>query len=219
MKILFMWPLISLAMTLSAQEVTLGTQTWKGLNLDVITLNDGTPLVEAKDHIQWRKANREHRPAYAFMNFDPALGAKYGRVYNWWAASDPKIAPAGWHVPTKPEYETLIAYLGGPQQACLRLKAKSNVGSGSDEKASDSTLRGWNGLPGGTGNDGVYSGNINMKYGWWVGGWWTTSKFHQSGQSAPHYFVISSNVSAGSHDAHVDVTCDECAMSIRCVKN
>lgn len=35
-------------------------------------------------------------------------GIKYGKLYNWYAASDPKFAPAGWHVPTKAEFETLL---------------------------------------------------------------------------------------------------------------
>jgi len=36
---------------------------------------------------------------------------KYGRLYNWYAASDALFAPAGWHVPTLAELETLLTYI------------------------------------------------------------------------------------------------------------
>ena len=38
---------------------------------------------------------------------------KCGRLYNWYAATDPRgIAPEGWHVPTKSEWEMLNNFLG-----------------------------------------------------------------------------------------------------------
>lgn len=38
----------------------------------------------------------------------------YGLLYNWYAATDPRnIASAGWHVPTRTEFQTLSTYLGG----------------------------------------------------------------------------------------------------------
>lgn len=37
---------------------------------------------------------------------------KYGRLYNWYAATDSRgIAPDGWHVPTKAEFEALLNYV------------------------------------------------------------------------------------------------------------
>jgi hypothetical protein len=42
---------------------------------------------------------------------------KYGALYNWHAATyntgGASIAPAGWHVPTDVEYDTLVDTLGG----------------------------------------------------------------------------------------------------------
>jgi len=38
---------------------------------------------------------------------------KYGRLYNWYAATDPRgIAPAGWHVPSTAELTALINFVG-----------------------------------------------------------------------------------------------------------
>ena len=36
----------------------------------------------------------------------------YGPLYNWWAATESAIAPAGWHVPTNAEWTTLLTYIG-----------------------------------------------------------------------------------------------------------
>jgi uncharacterized protein (TIGR02145 family) len=47
---------------------------------------------------------------------------KYGRLYNWFAIRDSLFAPVGWHVPTRAEFETLIAFLGGEAIAGGKLK-------------------------------------------------------------------------------------------------
>ena len=50
-------------------------------------------------------------------------GIKYGRLYNWYAATDPRgIAPAGWHVPSQDEWQTLIDFVGGANVAGGKLK-------------------------------------------------------------------------------------------------
>ncbi len=41
---------------------------------------------------------------------DPANCRKYGRLYTWDAAQD--ACPAGWHLPSKGEFETLLGFVG-----------------------------------------------------------------------------------------------------------
>ena len=36
---------------------------------------------------------------------------KFGALYNWFAVNSGKLAPAGWHVPTDAEWDTLQNYL------------------------------------------------------------------------------------------------------------
>ena len=44
----------------------------------------------------------------------PATAIKYGLLYNWYAATDARlITSAGWNIPTKAEYLTLINYVKG----------------------------------------------------------------------------------------------------------
>jgi uncharacterized protein (TIGR02145 family) len=48
---------------------------------------------------------------------------EYGNLYNWYAATDARnIAPVGFHVPTKTEFETLETFVGGRSIAGGKLK-------------------------------------------------------------------------------------------------
>jgi len=71
--------------------------------------------------------------------------AKYGRIYSWQAAKN--ACPAGWHLPSKAEWESLIAAVGGKSIAGRVLKSKTgwrDDGNGTDDF-------GFNALPGGFG--------------------------------------------------------------------
>jgi len=46
----------------------------------------------------------------------------YGYLYNWYAASNSKIAPSGWHIPSNSEFISLSSYLGGDSISGLHLK-------------------------------------------------------------------------------------------------
>lgn len=56
------------------------------------------------------------------------LPESYGLLYDWYSVSDPrKICPAGFHVPSKSDWDTLITYLGGSEQAGGKLKETGNA--------------------------------------------------------------------------------------------
>ena len=95
----------------NAQTVTIGTQVWMTKNLDVSTFRNGDPIPEAKSNEEWKKAGENKQPAWCYYNNDPANGAKYGKLYNWYAVNDPRgLAPLGYHVPTKAEFMTLYNF-------------------------------------------------------------------------------------------------------------
>lgn len=52
--------------------------------------------------------------------------SKYGRLYKWRTAL--KACPAGWHLPSKAEYKTLLDAVGGKPAAGKNLKSVSNNG-------------------------------------------------------------------------------------------
>ena len=96
-----------------AQTVTIGTQTWTALNLDVATFSNDDAIPEAKTNEEWVAAGENEQPAWCYYDNDPKNGTKYGKLYNWYAVNDYRgLAPAGWHVPTDEEWTVLSTYLG-----------------------------------------------------------------------------------------------------------
>jgi len=71
---------------------------------------------ESEPRYQWARNNNES---------DVPI---YGRLYTWFVASDTRnVCPAGWHVPTDQEWETLKSYLGGESIAGGKLKETDTV--------------------------------------------------------------------------------------------
>jgi uncharacterized protein (TIGR02145 family) len=100
--------------------VVIGTQTWMAENLKTTKLNDGTVIPQVSDGTQWVRLISPGLCWYA--NDQPANKSAHGALYNWYAVNSGKLAPAGWHIPTKEEWTTLINYLGGEQTAGGRMK-------------------------------------------------------------------------------------------------
>jgi uncharacterized protein (TIGR02145 family) len=158
-------------------SVTIGTQIWQAKNLDVSTYCDGTPIPEITDPTAWANATTG---AWCYYNNDPANGAVYGKLYNWYAvagiydtasANNPalrkKLAPNGWHVPTDTEWTVLENTLGGSNIAGGKLKEigtthwiSPNVGA--------TNSSGFKAIPGGVNyNFGVMFFQIGEKGSWW----------------------------------------------------
>ena len=93
--------------------VKIGNQEWMTNNLNVSTFRNGDAIPEAQTSEAWEKAREERKPAWCYYDNDPANGAKYGKLYNWFAVNDSRgLAPAGYHIPTDAEWTTLENYLG-----------------------------------------------------------------------------------------------------------
>jgi uncharacterized protein (TIGR02145 family) len=105
------------------ETVTIGSQTWMTKNLNVDRFRNGDPIPQAKTLEEWREATRNEEPVWGYYDNDPANGAKYGKLYNWFAVKDPRgLAPEGWHIPSKTEWDLLIDYLGGSSVSSDELK-------------------------------------------------------------------------------------------------
>jgi uncharacterized protein (TIGR02145 family) len=65
-------------------------------NLNVSTLNDGTPIPKAVDGTEWDNyTNSSNVPCWAYYDFDDA-NAVYGKVYNKYAAQNAGLCPSGY---------------------------------------------------------------------------------------------------------------------------
>ncbi len=95
------------------KTVVIDTQTWMAENLNVSTFRNGDPIPQAKTDEEWKAAGENKQPAWCYYDNDTANGAKYGKLYNWFAVNDSRgLAPAGYHIPTDEEWTTLHYYLG-----------------------------------------------------------------------------------------------------------
>jgi uncharacterized protein (TIGR02145 family) len=104
------------------RTVTIGTQVWIAENLKTTKFNDGTSIPMVSDNEAWVKMTT---PAYSWYNNDSTGNKKtYGALYNWNAVNTNKLCPAGWHVPTDGEWQTLTLFLDGFYTAGGKMKEK-----------------------------------------------------------------------------------------------
>jgi len=154
------------AVAQTPNEVQIGTQIWMTKNLDVSKFRNGDPIPEAKTDEEWKKAGENKQPAWCYYENDPANGAKYGKLYNWYAVDDARgLAPVGWKIPTNTEWDQLTDALGGEALAGGKLKSKEGWlenGNGTDNV-------GFNGLP-----CGRRAANSFIDRGYY-GFWWSSS--------------------------------------------
>jgi len=88
-------------------------QEWMAENLRVTKYNDGSAIPLVPGNSEWSAL---FTPGYCYYNNTTNTDRikKWGALYNWYVvdpANPQKIAPAGWHVPTDAEWDTLLNYL------------------------------------------------------------------------------------------------------------
>lgn len=194
------------------QEITIGTQVWQSINLDVTTYRDGTPIPQVTDPTQWANLTTG---AWCYYNNEPTNDKTYGKLYNWYAVAgihdtDPNtpnkvLAPKGWHIPISAEWRFLITFLGGKSIAGGKMKSTdTSLWEAPNTAATNNS--GFTGLPGGARN---YDGSfiyINRS-----GYWWSLSSF---GGNAEGYRLDFNDGFASSDDGIKGI-----GASVRCVRD
>lgn len=133
------------------QPLTIGKQVWMLKNLNVDTYKNGDTIPEVRDSTAWLSLITG---AWCFYNNDSAMGAIYGKLYNWFAVKDPRgLAPAGWHVATDAEWTELETCLGDSLVAGGKLKSTGTIEDGDGlwyaPNRGATNESGFSGLPGG----------------------------------------------------------------------
>ena len=152
----------------SIETVTIGKQVWMKTNLDVSKYRNGDIIPEVKDAKEWAKLTTG---AWCYYNNDPSFGKIYGKLYNWYAVSDPRgLAPEGWHISTDTEWSVMAKILGGDSLAGAKLKEAGTI-HWLSPNAGATNLSSFTALPGGYR---LVDGSFNNigKYGYW----WTSTK-------------------------------------------
>ena len=97
------------------QTVRIGNQAWTAENLRVARYNDGTAITKEPDSTAWDNMYKNNLTTPAYCYYKNTINAdtikKWGALYNWYAVDTKKLAPAGWHVPSDAEWDTLQYYL------------------------------------------------------------------------------------------------------------
>jgi uncharacterized protein (TIGR02145 family) len=106
------------------KTVVIGDQTWMAENLSVSTFRNGDTIQEMKTLDEWKMAAKQRKPAWCYYNNDASNGTKYGKLYNFFAVSDPRgLAPKGWHIPTGNDWVKLSKFLGNKREVGAKLKS------------------------------------------------------------------------------------------------
>jgi len=105
------------------RTVVIGNQEWMAQNLNVEHYRNGDIIPQVKDNEQWTKLKTG---AWCYYKNDPKNGNTYGKLYNWYAVTDPRgLAPVGWHIPDNSDWTKLIKNLGGVNISDIQLQSES----------------------------------------------------------------------------------------------
>lgn len=154
------------------KTITIGTQTWMAENLRVTKYRNGDPIPNVTDNTAWATLTTGAYCSYGnTANKDDI--ASYGRLYNWYAASDSRnIAPLGWHVPTDAEWTTLTTYLSGATVAGGKMK-EAGTTHWTSPNTSATNESGFTALP--SGYRGTNDGTFNYLGNY--GNWWSSTAY------------------------------------------
>lgn len=182
--------------------VRIGTQLWTVENLRTTRYNDGAGITTGLSNTAWGDATTG---AYAIYADDNTNNTIYGKLYNWHAVNTGKLAPAGWHIPSRAEWDVLVDYLGGTSQAGGSMKSTSSLWIAPNSGASNNS--GFSALPGGwKGSGGNYSLIGASAY------WWASS---ERNVASGDYLRVDNDLAGAAGNAAVK----QFGYAVRCVKD
>ena len=187
----------------SYRIIQVGMQVWMAENLKTTKYSYGESIQSVTDGTQWTGIVTG---AFCLYDNDEENVTVYGRLYNWYAVSDSRnVCPAGWRIPTREDWITLIDNSGGESVAGIRLKETGTIyWQSPNTDASNET--GFTALPGGfRGQDGTFSSICQTCF------FWSSTPIGPN--YAQHYILTYSDKSVILSESHKNT-----GGSIRCIK-
>ncbi|HMC96535.1 MAG TPA: FISUMP domain-containing protein [Flavobacteriales bacterium] len=181
----------------SYQTVQVGGQEWMAENLRTAHYSNGASLPNVSDDLEWVS---QTAGAFTYYGDEAANNIPYGKLYNWYAVSDPRnVCPTDWHVPGTDEWDELIGALGGPEVAAAKLMA-----AGTSTCATNAA--GFTGLPAGGryANGWFYMGDI--------GYWWSSTGYNTN-------YSYHRTLSFDSCEVNTAFNSKTIGYSVRCVRD
>ncbi len=195
------------------QTVKIGTQTWMMSNLKTAHYNDGTSIANITNSLDWYNLGTG---AYCYYDNDAANDSIYGKLYNWHAVNTGKLAPAGWHVPSQTEYQTLVDYLASKQNGDAHvggaMKTTSNLWTSPNTGADNSSS--FSAQPAGQRN-GSGGSSLFVHLGTTAWFWQTADSWSNGSVSAHCFSLINNSTNANNTGSNYKTS----GLSVRCVKD
>lgn len=190
--------------TADARVVNIGSQVWIAKNLNIGHFRNGDPIPEIRDAAEWVAAGKNGKAAWCYYDNNASNGLKYGRLYNWYAVSDPRgLCPEGWHIPSDAEWSESEILLGG-KEAGMRIKAAN----GWSEGGNGTNDSGFSGLPAGGRCD--FGGNFSL-----IGDfatWWSSNELNKNAAYSCDAVYFNGHLSRDEFSKGI-------GYSVRCIKD
>jgi len=104
-------------------SISVENKVWQSHNLFISHFRNGDSIPEAQSDSAWQLASETGQPAWCHYERSEAMGKKYGKLYNYYALTDPRgFVPDGWRIPSLSDWQALNEALD--LQAALQLKAE-----------------------------------------------------------------------------------------------
>ena len=188
----------------NSTTVSLCNEIWMIKNLDVANYSNGDPIPQVTDSAQWVNLTTG---AWCYYMNDAANGPVYGKLYNWYAVNDQRgLAPAGYHVATHDEWNSLVACLGGDSLAGGKIK-ETGFAHWLSPNADATNSSGLKGLPAGCRD---FDGEFRYMSSYGI--WWSATELDNT-YSWAHNVYYNDGVHLGFEDLK------NLGFSVRCVKD
>ena len=108
--------------------VTICSQIWLTKNLSTSKYKNGDSIPHVTDSAAWLSLTTG---AWCWYKNDSATyAATYGKLYNWYAANDPRgLAPTGYHIPTDLEWNVLVKCIDAAADTSLSIQSTTAGGA------------------------------------------------------------------------------------------
>ena len=149
------------------KTIVIGNQEWMAENLKTNIYRNGESIATNLTYLEWLNSAITQIGAWTFYFNNSQYDCPYGKLYNWYAVTDPRhVCPSGWHEPTDGEWTTLTDYLGGESVAGGKMKS-TGLQYWISPNTDATNESGFSGLPGGSRFSFGEFSNIGLNGIWW----------------------------------------------------
>jgi uncharacterized protein (TIGR02145 family) len=199
----------------TSSDIKIKKQIWMSKNLDISIFRNGDTIPEIKTKEDWKKAGINKQPAWCYYEFDESNGKQYGKLYNWYAVSDPRgLAPKGYRIPSVSDWNILSGWDydvddmdDEDEEDIIKTQTKLKSINGWNDGKNGMNSSGFNALPGGYCFDDGEFENLGK-----IARWWSSTE--KSNHSSRYFYISSKN-----KNGFTSFSSKEYGYSVRCVKD